>query len=231
MTRWRQRSRLQVTLNDLTSSWVFSIFDIAKYFWVKSYTRNQWNLPNILAYISGIFDGFFKAGLVPLRWNFPFNVQLLNIQLEIRDTATPCAIDLSTTSEGFRSPAPGVWRWHRKVWRASQLSSLPPSANNRVNTLDWIPTWVKTVLIKRVGVLGRSRIALLIGSITVLSGLFLFGLIIVLSGLFLLGLIIVVLLTSFRDAAASIPPFRQDHSEQTLRSWMIPVVSGHINSC
>ena len=28
--------------------------------------RNQWNLPNILAYISGIFDDFFKAGLVPL---------------------------------------------------------------------------------------------------------------------------------------------------------------------
>ena len=81
------------------------------------------------------------------------------------------------------------------------------------------------------GVLGRSRIALLIGSITVLSGLFLFGLIIVLSGLFLFGLIIAVLLTSFRAPAASIPPFRQDHSEQTLRSWMIPVVSGHINSC
>ena len=28
--------------------------------------RNQWNLQNILEYISGIFDDFFKAGLVPL---------------------------------------------------------------------------------------------------------------------------------------------------------------------
>ena len=36
-------------------------------FLVKTYERDQWNLPNILAYISGIFDGFFKAGLVPLR--------------------------------------------------------------------------------------------------------------------------------------------------------------------
>ena len=35
-------------------------------FLVKSCKRNQWNLPNILAYISGIFDGFFKTGLVPL---------------------------------------------------------------------------------------------------------------------------------------------------------------------
>ena len=35
-------------------------------FLVKTYKRDQWNLPNILAYISGILDGFFKAGLVPL---------------------------------------------------------------------------------------------------------------------------------------------------------------------
>ena len=35
-------------------------------FLVKSYKRNQWKLPNLLAYIWGIFDGFFKAGLVPL---------------------------------------------------------------------------------------------------------------------------------------------------------------------
>ena len=37
-------------------------------FWVKTYKRDRWNLPNILAYISGIFDGFFKAGLVPLSF-------------------------------------------------------------------------------------------------------------------------------------------------------------------
>ena len=37
-------------------------------FLVKSYKCNQWNLPTILAYISGIFDSFFKAGLVPLRF-------------------------------------------------------------------------------------------------------------------------------------------------------------------
>ena len=46
-----------------------NIFHITQYFWVKSYKRNQWNLPNILAYISGIFDDFFKAGLVPLTVN------------------------------------------------------------------------------------------------------------------------------------------------------------------
>ena len=39
-------------------------------FWVKTYKRVQWILPNILAYISGIFDGFFKAGLVPLMTLF-----------------------------------------------------------------------------------------------------------------------------------------------------------------
>ena len=44
-----------------------NIFHITQYFWVKSYKHNQWSLPNILAYISGIFDDFFKAGLVPLN--------------------------------------------------------------------------------------------------------------------------------------------------------------------
>ena len=39
---------------------------LRNFFLVKTYKRDQWNLPNILAYISGIFDGFFKAGLVPL---------------------------------------------------------------------------------------------------------------------------------------------------------------------
>ena len=43
-----------------------NIFHITQYFLVKSYKRIQWNLPNILAHISGIFDDFFKAGLVPL---------------------------------------------------------------------------------------------------------------------------------------------------------------------
>ena len=43
-----------------------NIFHITQNFWVKTYKRDQWILPNILAYISGIFDGFFKAGLVPL---------------------------------------------------------------------------------------------------------------------------------------------------------------------
>ena len=43
-----------------------NIFDITQYLWAKSYKRNQWNLPNILTYISGIFDDFFKAGSVPL---------------------------------------------------------------------------------------------------------------------------------------------------------------------
>ena len=47
-----------------------NIFHITQYFWVISYKRNQWNLPNILAYISGIFDDFFKAGLVPLNFRF-----------------------------------------------------------------------------------------------------------------------------------------------------------------
>ena len=34
----------------------------------KSYKTNQWNLPNILAYISGISNDFVKGGLVPLMW-------------------------------------------------------------------------------------------------------------------------------------------------------------------
>ena len=46
---------------------IINIFHITQYFLVKSYKRNQWNLPDILAYISGIFDGFFKAGLAPLK--------------------------------------------------------------------------------------------------------------------------------------------------------------------
>ena len=38
-------------------------------FLVKSYKRNQWNLdlPNILEYISSIFDDFFHGGSVPLK--------------------------------------------------------------------------------------------------------------------------------------------------------------------
>ena len=39
-----------------------NIFHITQYFLVKSYKRNQWNLPNILAYISGIFTAFSKLG-------------------------------------------------------------------------------------------------------------------------------------------------------------------------
>ena len=45
-----------------------NIFHITQYFWVKSYKRNQWNLPNILAFISGIFNEIFKGGLVPLNY-------------------------------------------------------------------------------------------------------------------------------------------------------------------
>ena len=33
-----------------------------------SFGRRWWNLPNILAYISVIFDDFFRAGLVPLTY-------------------------------------------------------------------------------------------------------------------------------------------------------------------
>ena len=44
----------------------FNIFHITQYFWVKSYKLNQWNLLNILAYISAIFDDFFQGGSVPL---------------------------------------------------------------------------------------------------------------------------------------------------------------------
>ena len=42
-----------------------NIFRITHYFWVKRYKRNPWNLPNIQAYISGIFNDFFKD--VPLK--------------------------------------------------------------------------------------------------------------------------------------------------------------------
>ena len=51
-----------------------NIFPITQYFWVKSYKRNQWNLPNMLAYISGIFDDFFKAGLVRLALKMPLKI-------------------------------------------------------------------------------------------------------------------------------------------------------------
>ena len=47
-----------------------NILHITQYGSVKSCKRNQWNLPNNLAYISGIFDDFFKAGLVPLTYWF-----------------------------------------------------------------------------------------------------------------------------------------------------------------
>ena len=47
-----------------------NIFHITQYFSVKKKKRNQWNLPNILAYISGIFDDFFR------RWVGPFNVNM-----------------------------------------------------------------------------------------------------------------------------------------------------------
>ena len=40
-----------------------NIFHITQYLCVTSYKRYQWNLPNILAHISGIFNDFFKGGL------------------------------------------------------------------------------------------------------------------------------------------------------------------------
>ena len=58
------------------------LFHITQNFWVKTYKRDQWNLPNILAYISGIFDGFFKAGLVPLseKTYFFYNIPESHIE-------------------------------------------------------------------------------------------------------------------------------------------------------
>ena len=38
-------------------------------------------LPNILAYISGIFDGFFKAGLVPLSLLFEYLQKAFGLDL------------------------------------------------------------------------------------------------------------------------------------------------------
>ena len=35
--------------------------------WPVKTSSDQWNLPYILAYISGIFNDFFKGELVPLR--------------------------------------------------------------------------------------------------------------------------------------------------------------------
>ena len=43
-----------------------NIFHITQYFWVKSYKRNQCNLPNILAYTLGIFDDF-QSWVSPLK--------------------------------------------------------------------------------------------------------------------------------------------------------------------
>ena len=43
-----------------------NIFHITQYFLVKSYKHNQWNLPNILAYIVGYIQRLFRDGLVPL---------------------------------------------------------------------------------------------------------------------------------------------------------------------
>ena len=53
-----------------------NIFHITQYCWVKTYKRDQWNLPNILAYISGIFNDFFKGGLVPLKGHYLIKYKL-----------------------------------------------------------------------------------------------------------------------------------------------------------
>ena len=59
--KWRHIKPFLVEISNI------NIFHITKYFWVKSYKRNQWNLSNILPYISGIFDDFFEGGLIPLK--------------------------------------------------------------------------------------------------------------------------------------------------------------------
>ena len=45
-----------------------NILHISQYFFVKRYKRNQWNIPNILGYIWGIFNDFFKGGFCPFNW-------------------------------------------------------------------------------------------------------------------------------------------------------------------
>ena len=71
--RWQIRSfssLAKMTLNKpfLAEISNINIFQITQYFWVQRDKRNQWNLPNILAYILGIFDDFFKGGWVPLTF-------------------------------------------------------------------------------------------------------------------------------------------------------------------
>ena len=55
-------SPIQIRL-DWTGLWIQRIDPVHS---ILCYKCNQWHLPNILGYISGIFDGFFKPGLVPL---------------------------------------------------------------------------------------------------------------------------------------------------------------------
>ena len=61
-----------------------TIFYIRQYSWIKSCKRNQWNLPNILSYILGIFKDIFKDALVPLIKTIselisPFQIKLHKI--------------------------------------------------------------------------------------------------------------------------------------------------------
>ena len=60
-----------------------NIFHITRYFWVKSYQRNQCNVLNILTCNAIILHNFFNCGTVPLMnipyfwWRF-FKLRLIN---------------------------------------------------------------------------------------------------------------------------------------------------------
>ena len=65
--QWPSRARVLAAKGSISSPQVSKcLLPHYAIFLVKSYRRNQWNLPNILAYISGIFNDFFRDEIVPL---------------------------------------------------------------------------------------------------------------------------------------------------------------------
>ena len=112
-----------------------NIFHITQYFLEISYTRNQWNLLNISAYISGIFDDFFKAGLVPLKHDtlccLPVNRTGTSAGYTglLQPTVPPifAAIPCLTSSQGL------LMGWH-----VSTLRFLKP---RRLKAWSWRTGW------------------------------------------------------------------------------------------
>ena len=126
-----------------------NIFHITQYFWVKSYKRNQWNLPNILAYISGIFDDFFQSWVSPFKTLGDFYYDT-HVQITILNAKY---VSVKSNDDGIMSAA-DAWHFTGFFSRANRHHRADFVCSN-----DELPAYRNNSYDRMVGVIGGQSSA------------------------------------------------------------------------